>query len=104
MGEIAGDYRNQANRLNDVTTRYKQVNENVAELSAHYQQLGEKIEECQQKIETQGKMVTNISPLQAIKEGLKLLKVEGKDMELRSAVLSHALFQSKLKEKSTNDA
>ncbi|CAG9321426.1 unnamed protein product [Blepharisma stoltei] len=104
MGEIAGDYRNQANQLNEVTTRYKQANENVAELSSHYQHLGEKIEEIQQKIETQGKMVTNISPLQAIKEGLKLLKVEGKDMELRSAVLSHALFQSKLKEKSTNDA
>lgn len=104
MGEIASDYRSQANGLNMVTTRYKQVNENVAELSQHYQQLGDKIEEIQQKIEAQGKMVTNTSPLVGIKEALKSLKSEGKDMELRSAVLSHALFQSKLKEKSSSDA
>ena len=100
MGEITGNYRVQANALNEVQLRYKQSNENVAELSTQLQQINEKIEEIQDKIDKQGKIVTNTSPLQAIKESLKMLKNESKDMELRAAVLSHALYQAKLHEKS----
>lgn len=100
MGEITGNYRVQANALNEVQLRYKQSNENVAELSSQLQQINERIEEIQDKIDKQGKIVTNTSPLQGIKEALKALRVETKDMELRGAVLSHALFQAKLKEKS----
>jgi intraflagellar transport protein 57 len=100
MGEITGNYRVQANALNEVQLRYKQTNENVAELSNQLQLINEKIEEIQDKIDKQGKIVTNTSPLQGIKEALKTLKNEAKDMELRGAVLSHALFQAKLREKS----
>ena len=100
MGEITGNYRVQANALNEVQMRYKQSNENVAELSSHLQQINERIDEIQEKIDKQGKIVTNTSPLQGIKEALKVLRAETKDMELRGAVLSHALFQAKLKEKS----
>ena len=100
MGEITGNYRVQANALNEVQMRYKQSNENVAELSSQLQLINERIEEIQDKIDKQGKIVTNTSPLQGIKEALKVLKAETKDMELRGAVLSHALFQAKLKEKS----
>jgi estrogen-related receptor beta like 1 len=100
MGEITGNYRVQANALNEFQLRYKQSNENVAELSNQLQQINEKIDEIQDKIDKQGKIVTNTSPLLAIKEALKSLKIEGKDMELRGAVLSHALFQAKLHEKS----
>ena len=100
MGEITGNYRVQANALNEVQMRYKQSNENVAELSSQLQQINERIEEIQDKIDKQGKIVTNTSPLQGIKEALKVLKAETRDMELRGAVLSHALFQAKLKEKS----
>jgi len=100
MGEIAGDYRNQANVLNETKTKYKQVNDNVAELSNQLAQINERIEEISNSIEKQGKMVTDTSPLQNIKEGLKTLKLDNKDMELRGAVLSHALFQAKLKDKS----
>ncbi|OMJ88815.1 hypothetical protein SteCoe_9112 [Stentor coeruleus] len=100
MGEITGNYRVQANALNEIQLRYKQSNENVAELSSQLQQINEKIDEIQDKIDKQGKIVTNTSPLQAIKEALKSLKAEGRDMELRGAVLSHALFQAKLREKS----
>ena len=100
MGEITGNYRVQANALNEIQLRYKQSNENVADLSNQLQQINEKIEEIQDKIDKQGKIVTNTSPLQGIKEALKMLRNEGKDMELRGAVLSHALFQAKLHEKS----
>jgi estrogen-related receptor beta like 1 len=100
MGEITGNYRVQANSLNEVQLRYKQSNENVAELSSQLQQINERIEEIQDKIDRQGKVVTNNSPLQGIKEAFKVLKAEIRDMELRGAVLSHALFQAKLKEKS----
>ena len=100
MGEITGNYRVQANALNEVQLRYKQSNENVAELSSQLQQINEKIEEIQDNIDRQGKIVTNTTPLQAIKEALKSLRAEGRDMELRGAVLSHALFQAKLREKS----
>jgi estrogen-related receptor beta like 1 len=99
MGEITGNYRVQVNALNEVQLRYKQSNENVAELSNQLQQINEKFEEIQDKIDKQGKIVTNTSPLQAIKEALKLMKMEGRDMELRGAVLSHALFQAKLHDK-----
>ena len=101
MGEITGNYRVQANALNEVQLRYKQSNENVAELSNQLQNIIEKIDEIQEKIDRQGKVVTNTSPLQGIKEAIKMIKVESKDMELRGAVLSHALFQAKLKEKSS---
>ena len=100
MGEITGNYRVQANALNEIQLRYKQSNENVADLSNQLQQINEKIEEIQDKIDKPGKIVTNTSPLQGIKEALKMLRNEGKDMELRGAVLSHALFQAKLHEKS----
>ena len=103
MPEITGDFRNQANELNTAKTKFKQTNERVAELSNQLKQIDEQIQKISSKIDKQGKMVTDSTPLVAVKEGLKSLKAESKDMELRTAVLSHALFQAKLKEKSSNE-
>jgi estrogen-related receptor beta like 1 len=103
MGEITGNYRSQANDLNSRKTLYKQLNEKVANLSNQLSEINSRLEEIQDKIDHQGRMVTDTSPLMGIKESLRVLKLESKDMELRGAVLSHSLFQAKLKEKSRGD-
>lgn len=76
------------------------MTERVAELSNQLNQINEAIEAAQNKIDSEGKKKTDSTPLQAIKEALRFLKSESKEMELRSAVLSHSVFQAKLKEKS----
>ena len=103
MGEITGNYRSQANDLNSRKTLYKQLNEKVANQSTQLSEINSRLEEIQDKIDQQGRMVTDTSPLMGIKESLRVIKLEGKDMELRGAVLSHSLFQAKLKEKSRGD-
>ena len=99
MGEIAGNYRNQANSLSDVSNSYRQKNEIVAELSSSLQYINDKYDELQENIESHTKVISLASPLAFIRDALKLLKHEGKDMELRGAVLDHTLFQSKLNDK-----
>ena len=99
MGEIAGNYRNQANSLSDVSNSYRQKNEIVAELSSSLQYINDKYDELQENIESHTKVISLASPLAFIRDALKLLKHEGKDMELRGAVLAHSLFQSKLNDK-----
>lgn len=99
MGDITGDHKAQANTLNNVTIRYKQLSESVGEKQNELAAIGEKLEMVSERLDKQGRSVTDNTPLIQIKEGLKALKNEGKEIELRAAVLSHSLFQAKLREK-----
>ena len=99
MGDIAGEYKQQANSLNNVTTRYKQLSESAGEKQAELARIEDRLESVSEKLDKQGRSVTDNTPLIQIKEGLKAIKNEGKEIELRAAVLSHSLFQAKLREK-----
>lgn len=99
MGDIAGEYKTQANSLNNVTTRYKQLSESAGEKQAELAWIEDRLESVSEKLDKQGRSVTDNTPLIQIKEGLKAIKNEGKEIELRAAVLSHSLFQAKLREK-----
>lgn len=100
MGDIADGYRDQANSLNGAQNEYKFKNERVGELSQQLEEINQKLEDITGKFDKESRSVTDTTPLVAIKDALKSLKLENKEMELRSAVLSHSLFQSKLKGKS----
>jgi estrogen-related receptor beta like 1 len=100
MGDIADGYRGQANSLNGAQNEYKVKNERVGELSQQLEEINQKLEEITGKIDKESRSVTDTTPLVGIKDALKQLKTENREMELRSAVLSHTLFQSKLKDKS----
>lgn len=99
MGDIAGEYKTQANTLNNVTMRYKQLSESAGDKQNELAHIEERLESVSETLDKQGRSVTDNTPLIQIKEGLKALKNEGKEIELRAAVLSHSLFQAKLREK-----
>jgi estrogen-related receptor beta like 1 len=97
---MTGNYSNTANALNSLQTRYKQVNDHIGELQTQLTVTQEKIDECQSKIDVGSRDVTDTTPLQGIKNAITTIRTEIKEMELRSGVLSHSLFQAKLREKS----
>lgn len=100
MGDIAGDYSNSANQLGASQQRYKQINDNIGELTTQLTIITEKLDNCQKNIEDGSRTVTDTAPLQGIKNAIQTIRTEVKEMELRSGVLSHSLFQAKLREKS----
>lgn len=97
MGDVAGEYKTQANSLNSVTTRYQQLNESVGNKQSELVRIEERLESVSELLDQQGRSVTDNTPLIQLKEGLKAIKHEGKEMEMRAAVLSRSLFQAGLR-------
>lgn len=96
-GDMAGEYKTQANLLNSVTTRYQQLNESAGNKLSELAHIEERLESVSELLNQQGRSVTDNTPLTQLKEGLKAIKSEGKEMEMRAAVLSRALFQAGLR-------
>ena len=97
MGDVAGEYKTQANSLNNVTTRYQQLNESAGNKQSELARIEERLESVSELLDQQGRSVTDSTPLIQLKEGLKAIKHEGKEMEMRAAVLSRSLFQAGLR-------
>ena len=100
LGDLAADYRTQADALQSATSRYKQLRERTSDQQSQFSRLEAQLQSLSVHLHRQGQSITDNSPLLQLKEGLKGLQRQGKELELTTAVLAHSLFQAESREKS----
>jgi len=100
LGDLATDYRTQADALQSATSRYKQLRERTSDQQSQFSRLEAQLQSLSVHLDRQGQSITDNSPLLQLKEGLKGLQRQGKELELTTAVLAHSLFQAESRGKS----
>jgi len=76
------------------------MNENVCELTNQLSNMTEKLETVTEKMENASNTMTDVTPLQKIKTAITQIRKETTQMDIRTGVVTHAIMQHKLREKS----
>lgn len=65
-------------------------------MSAEFNQIDQELEEVKANVDELGKKMADTTPLVNIKESLKRIKSEIKQMDLRIGMLMHTIMQNKM--------
>lgn len=97
---MADKYRENQNNLSDQNDKYRIMNENVIELTNTLSNMNDRLEAVNEKMENASNTMTDVTPLQKIKTAITQIRNETRQMDIRTGVVTHAIMQHKLREKS----
>jgi estrogen-related receptor beta like 1 len=83
--------------LANVSERYKLTEKNISNLTNELQKITQELDELKVTVDTMGKKVSDVTPLQDIKEALTRIRGEIRQMDLRTGVLQNSLLHYKIK-------
>ena len=83
--------------LDALTKKYKESEENISKLSTELNKITTELEQTKTIVDDIAKKIADNSPLMNIKEAIKRIKEEIRQMDLRIGVLQHTVLQAKLK-------
>ena len=96
---LSREYKEMQEKFRDINERYNRSNDNVQELTNSLGIINDQLEEAKAQQEERGSSMTDTKPLVRIKDALKALQEEMKEMELKIGVVGYTLLNAKMKSK-----
>ena len=96
---LSREYREMQEKFRDINERYNRSNDNVQELTNSLGIINDQLEEAKARQEERGSSMTDTKPLVRMKDALKALQEEMKEMELKIGVVGYTLLNAKMKSK-----
>ena len=96
---LSREYREMQEKFRDINERYNRSNDNVQELTNSLGIISDQLEEAKARQEERGSSMTDTKPLVRMKDALKALQEEMKQMELKIGVVGYTLLNAKMKSK-----
>lgn len=93
------EYSEMQEKFRDINERYNRSNDNVQELTNSLGIINDQLEEAKARQEERGSSMTDTKPLVRMKDALKNLQEEMKEMELKIGVVGYTLLNAKMKSK-----
>eukprot|EP00290_Baffinella_frigidus_P005527 CAMPEP_0180135502 /NCGR_PEP_ID=MMETSP0986-20121125/10886_1 /TAXON_ID=697907 /ORGANISM="non described non described, Strain CCMP2293" /LENGTH=193 /DNA_ID=CAMNT_0022076247 /DNA_START=124 /DNA_END=705 /DNA_ORIENTATION=+ len=94
--DLVQDYHNVQEGLQEVTNSYEKHNSGVSEIKDQLAQISEELEQIRGQMEERGESMTDTGPLVRIKDAMKKVKKDIKEMDLRIGTVSHNLLHIKM--------
>ena len=94
---LLGDYKAQAESNKELRGNYNQLNESVQKQQQQLLEIKEKLEELQNRMNEQGGIMTDISPVMKIKKAIHTMKADINNLDIRIGVVSNTLLHLKMK-------
>mmetsp|Transcript_46390 Transcript_46390/g.68498 ORF Transcript_46390/g.68498 Transcript_46390/m.68498 type:complete len:416 (-) Transcript_46390:50-1297(-) len=96
---LSREYRDMQEKFRDINEKYNRSNDNVQELTNSLGIINDQLEEAKARQEERGSSMTDTKPLNRMKDALKALQEEMKEMELKIGVVGYTLLNAKMKSK-----
>lgn len=96
---LSREYREMQEKFREINERYNRSNDNVQELTNSLGMINDQLEEAKARQEERGSSMTDTKPLVRMKDALKNLQEEMKEMELKIGVVGYTLLNAKMKSK-----
>ncbi|KAI9224197.1 intra-flagellar transport protein 57-domain-containing protein [Blastocladiella britannica] len=101
LGHVVGDYRGVQERVSALRSEAAAAGEKNSALARDLQRVSDELESVKVQMDDLGSGMTDSKPLLNIKASLQKLKVEIKQMDVRTGVLEHQLLNGRLKHKTS---
>jgi estrogen-related receptor beta like 1 len=96
---LSREYREMQEKFNEINERYNRSNDNVQELTNSLSIINDQLEEAKARQDETGSNMTDTKPLVRMKDALKKLQEEMKEMELKIGVVGYTLLNHKMRRK-----
>eukprot|EP00293_Proteomonas_sulcata_P002669 CAMPEP_0184321250 /NCGR_PEP_ID=MMETSP1049-20130417/118007_1 /TAXON_ID=77928 /ORGANISM="Proteomonas sulcata, Strain CCMP704" /LENGTH=399 /DNA_ID=CAMNT_0026641981 /DNA_START=52 /DNA_END=1252 /DNA_ORIENTATION=- len=96
--DLVQEYHEVQKQLTVVTTRYDERNREVSELTNELTTISETLETIRTQMEERGDSMTDTGPLVKMKDAMKKVKKDIKEMDLRIGTVSHNLLHIRMQQ------
>ncbi|KAF4670168.1 Intraflagellar transport protein 57 [Perkinsus olseni] len=93
----AESYRQMAAAHEDKTKEYNELNDSILNLQMELKTITDSLEQTRHEMEQRSSTVTDTQPLVKLKDTIKRMKAEMRQMDLRIGIVSHTLLQTHLR-------
>jgi estrogen-related receptor beta like 1 len=97
ISSMLQSYKNNQEELEQITSKYKEHEESISVLSNELSTISTELEEVKNEVESLRNKMGDTTPLNQIKEALQQLKIEIRNMDMRTGVLTDSLLQARIK-------
>jgi len=93
---LVDEYREMQEQLQEVSKRYDERNRDVSDLTNELTRISENLEVIRSQMDERGESMKDTGPLVRLKDAMKKLRKDIKDMDLRVGTVSHSLLHIKM--------
>ncbi|KAF0976416.1 hypothetical protein FDP41_004315 [Naegleria fowleri] len=97
IGNLLSSYSKNQQELDEVTKKYKELEETISQLSADLGKINQEFNDVKNNAEELTKKMADTTPLREIKEALVKIRNDIKQLDMRNGVLQNQVLQAKMK-------